>query len=139
MIERVNKPRTWICLTTTTTTRTFNKFCNEKCGSWVLIYRWGQHCYFLFASFLSWTSHRQMMMSVIRPGQILSFVPKSECIVINRNIKTFLIFRAFEDYTNAFQAGNDGRPDWLARKSCNLMTAVVEVSQFEVHVSTYFL
>merc|ERR1712126_462062 len=33
---------------------------------------------------------------------------------------------AYEDYKKAFQAGNDGRPDWMARKSCNYMTAAVE-------------
>merc|ERR1719356_1669368 len=33
---------------------------------------------------------------------------------------------AYEDYKNAFQAGDDGRPDWMARKSCNYMTAAVE-------------
>merc|ERR1719356_2087664 len=34
--------------------------------------------------------------------------------------------KAYEDYKNAFQAGDDGRPDWMARKSCNYMTAAVE-------------
>merc|ERR1719474_2503938 len=34
--------------------------------------------------------------------------------------------KAFEDYKNAYLAGDDGRPDWLARKSCNYMTAAVE-------------
>merc|ERR1712228_206605 len=34
--------------------------------------------------------------------------------------------KAYEDYKNAFQAGDDGRPDWTARKSCNYMTATVE-------------
>merc|ERR1712215_90732 len=33
---------------------------------------------------------------------------------------------AYEDYKKAFQAGNDGRPDWVARKSCNYMTEAVE-------------
>merc|ERR1712215_143078 len=35
-------------------------------------------------------------------------------------------FQAYEDYKKAFQAGNDGRPDWMARKSCNYMVASVE-------------
>merc|ERR1712054_210358 len=34
--------------------------------------------------------------------------------------------KAYEDYKKAFQAGDDGRPDWMARKSCNYMTAAVE-------------
>merc|ERR1719356_1861897 len=34
--------------------------------------------------------------------------------------------KAYEDYKTAFQAGDDGRPDWMARKSCNYMTAAVE-------------
>eukprot|EP00091_Calanus_sinicus_P012181 TRINITY_DN27666_c0_g1_i1.p1 TRINITY_DN27666_c0_g1~~TRINITY_DN27666_c0_g1_i1.p1 ORF type:complete len:101 (-),score=34.62 TRINITY_DN27666_c0_g1_i1:172-450(-) len=33
---------------------------------------------------------------------------------------------AYKDYKTAFEAGDDGRPDWLARKSCNYMTAAVE-------------
>merc|ERR1712183_872392 len=35
-------------------------------------------------------------------------------------------FRAYEDYKRSFQAGNDGRIDWVARKSCNYMVASVE-------------
>jgi len=34
--------------------------------------------------------------------------------------------RAFEDYKKAFNAGDDGRPDWLARKSCNYMAEAIE-------------
>merc|ERR1719357_2112951 len=34
--------------------------------------------------------------------------------------------KAYEDYQKAFQAGDDGRPDWTARKSCNYMTEAVE-------------
>merc|ERR1711915_827048 len=34
--------------------------------------------------------------------------------------------KAYEDYKKAFQAGDDGRPDWTARKSCNYMTEAVE-------------
>merc|ERR1719244_2019839 len=34
--------------------------------------------------------------------------------------------KAYEDYKKAFHAGDDGRPDWMARKSCNYMTAAVE-------------
>jgi len=35
--------------------------------------------------------------------------------------------KAYEEYKVAFQNGDDGRPDWMARKSCNYMTAAVEV------------
>ena len=37
------------------------------------------------------------------------------------------IFRAYVEYRTAFQAGDDGRPDWMARKACNYMTEAVEV------------
>merc|ERR1711875_8368 len=33
---------------------------------------------------------------------------------------------AYEEYKEAFAAGDDGRPDWLARKSCNYMTKPIE-------------
>merc|ERR1712128_56022 len=36
------------------------------------------------------------------------------------------IQEAYEDYKTAFEAGDDGRPDWQARKACNYMTASVE-------------
>ena len=35
---------------------------------------------------------------------------------------------AYEEYRKAIAAGDDGRPDWMARKSCNYVTAAVEVS-----------
>merc|ERR1712179_632012 len=31
--------------------------------------------------------------------------------------------RAFNDYITAFNQGDDGRPDWVARKTCNYLTA----------------
>jgi len=34
--------------------------------------------------------------------------------------------KAYEEYKVAFQKGDDGRPDWMARKSCNYMTSAVE-------------
>merc|ERR1712227_610335 len=33
---------------------------------------------------------------------------------------------AYDDYKAAFEAGDDGKPDWMARKACNYMTAAVE-------------
>jgi len=34
--------------------------------------------------------------------------------------------KAYTDYSEAIAAGDDGRPDWYARKSCNYVTAAVE-------------
>ena len=36
------------------------------------------------------------------------------------------MFRAYTDYQMALMAGEDGRPDWIARKTCNYVTAAVE-------------
>eukprot|EP00092_Neocalanus_flemingeri_P079861 GFUD01099524.1.p1 GENE.GFUD01099524.1~~GFUD01099524.1.p1 ORF type:complete len:222 (-),score=82.11 GFUD01099524.1:114-779(-) len=33
---------------------------------------------------------------------------------------------AYNAYKAAFEAGDDGKPDWMARKACNYMTAAVE-------------
>merc|ERR1712083_135449 len=33
---------------------------------------------------------------------------------------------AYEEYRKAIAAGEDGRPDWMARKSCNYITATIE-------------
>merc|ERR1712212_1106398 len=33
---------------------------------------------------------------------------------------------AYEEYKTAMAAGEDGRPDWMARKSCNYITATIE-------------
>merc|ERR1712010_418111 len=33
---------------------------------------------------------------------------------------------AYDVYKTAFEAGDDGKPDWMARKACNYMTAAVE-------------
>merc|ERR1712212_1448727 len=33
---------------------------------------------------------------------------------------------AYEEYRTAISAGEDGRPDWMARKSCNYITATIE-------------
>merc|ERR1711909_68347 len=33
---------------------------------------------------------------------------------------------AYQEYMAAFKAGDDGRPDWMARKSCNYITATIE-------------
>ena len=41
-------------------------------------------------------------------------------------ILQYIIISAYTAYKSTITAGPDGRPDWLARKSCNYMTAVVE-------------
>merc|ERR1719347_885870 len=33
---------------------------------------------------------------------------------------------AYKEYQNDFLAGEDGRPDWFARKACNYLTASIE-------------
>jgi len=33
---------------------------------------------------------------------------------------------AYADFKTSLEAGQDGRPDWLARKSCNYITSAVE-------------
>merc|ERR1712212_1139899 len=33
---------------------------------------------------------------------------------------------AYKEYKTAISAGEDGRPDWMARKSCNYITATIE-------------
>jgi len=34
--------------------------------------------------------------------------------------------QSYNDYKTAYEAGDDGLPNWMARKSCNYMTAAVE-------------
>ena len=34
--------------------------------------------------------------------------------------------RAYATYQEAYRAGDDGRPNWMARKSCNYMTSTVD-------------
>ena len=38
-----------------------------------------------------------------------------------------LTLRAYDDYVAAHGAGDDGREDWEARKSCNYVNAAVGV------------
>ena len=53
---------------------------------------------------------------------------REQIIVIWDNTDTDEDFvRAYDDYKAAFEAGDDGKPDWMARKACNYMTAAVEV------------
>jgi len=34
--------------------------------------------------------------------------------------------KAYDNYKNAYSAGDDGKPDWLARKSCNYIVEAIE-------------
>ena len=44
----------------------------------------------------------------------------------NQFSSNFLIPRAYKTYMESVMAGDDGRPHWLARKSCNYMTSTVD-------------
>ena len=35
--------------------------------------------------------------------------------------------RAYEDYKTVFAKGEDGRPHWVARKTCNYVTEAIDV------------
>ena len=43
-------------------------------------------------------------------------------------IDIILLSRAYDNYQDDFAAGNDGNPAWLARKSCNYLTATTKVT-----------
>ena len=43
-----------------------------------------------------------------------------------------LKLRAYDDYVAAHYAGDDGREDWEARKSCNYVNAAVGVGGFVI-------
>ena len=40
-------------------------------------------------------------------------------------------YRAYDDYRKALDAGDDGKPDWKARKACNYAVATIQVSNFD--------
>merc|ERR1712115_640257 len=51
-------------------------------------------------------------------------VKRSDCrTVMNRYNEC--IRRSYVDYQNAYSQGEDGRPDWQARKTCNYITASI--------------
>ena len=74
---------------------------------------------------------------MIRPRLSLTNVLKSESIYRILNIKCPFTYRAHEQFINAVQAGDDGRPDWIARKSCNYMTSAVEVSFHYIKLNSW--
>ena len=44
------------------------------------------------------------------------------------------VVSAYDEYKAAYEAGDDGKPDWMARKACNYMTAAVEVGVCLNHI-----
>ena len=51
-------------------------------------------------------------------------------IIIISNI-LYIIYnvmcRAYTDYKTVFAKGEDGRPHWVARKTCNYLTSAIDV------------
>ena len=65
-------------------------------------------------------------------------IDRSNCNTINHHshvkgprgifVKTLSIkSRAYEDYKTVFAKGEDGRPHWVARKTCNYVTEAIDV------------
>eukprot|EP00092_Neocalanus_flemingeri_P035474 GFUD01038602.1.p1 GENE.GFUD01038602.1~~GFUD01038602.1.p1 ORF type:complete len:189 (+),score=62.36 GFUD01038602.1:153-719(+) len=52
-------------------------------------------------------------------------VRREECAKVTEDF-TKCTHKAYEDYKAVHGAGEDGKPDWMARKSCNYVTAAVE-------------
>jgi hypothetical protein len=50
---------------------------------------------------------------------------EQDCNEVNNAFQTCTTM-AYSDYRAAHEAGDDGEPDWVARKSCNYLTAAVE-------------
>merc|ERR1711936_662128 len=81
-------------------------------------------------SVLSMKYYLVMLMLLISVSLVNSTYSRERRDTCDRNkvkaAQDACTFQAYEDYKKAFQAGNDGRPDWMARKSCNYMVASVE-------------
>merc|ERR1712128_152437 len=52
-------------------------------------------------------------------------VERDACAELEIELQT-CVANAYEEYKEKFTAGDDGRPDWMARKTCNYMTDSVE-------------
>merc|ERR1712106_799460 len=52
-------------------------------------------------------------------------IERDACAELEVELQT-CVANAYEEYKEKFTAGDDGRPDWMARKTCNYMTASVE-------------
>merc|ERR1712042_145491 len=52
-------------------------------------------------------------------------IERDACDQLQEEVTTCTM-NAYKEYQNDFLAGEDGRPDWFARKNCNYLTASVE-------------
>jgi len=48
-----------------------------------------------------------------------------ECLEATKEAEACRL-KAYKNYQAVFQKGNDNRPDWMARKSCNYLTETIE-------------
>merc|ERR1711908_188199 len=55
----------------------------------------------------------------------LSSVKRDDCAAI-QTAHGECTTKAYADYQAAWAAGDDGRPDWVARKTCNYLTGSIE-------------
>merc|ERR1711872_333950 len=75
---------------------------------------------------MNWKLFSICLLCTIYGVRATSLVVKREakCDEIHQEF-TLCTKRAYADYTNNVKKGPDGKPDFLARKACNYMTAVV--------------
>jgi len=59
-------------------------------------------------------------------GKHLHEVQKRDVCQDQMREKNECVNRAYETYKKSLAAGDDGRPHWLARKSCNYMTSAID-------------
>merc|ERR1711872_904402 len=52
-------------------------------------------------------------------------IERDACDQLQEEVTTCTM-NAYKEYQNDFLAGEDGRPDWFARKACNYLTASIE-------------
>merc|ERR1711872_372260 len=61
------------------------------------------------------------------PGsEFLSRVKRDDCRAI-QTAHGECTQKAYADYQAEWAAGDDGRPDWVARKTCNYLTSAIDV------------
>merc|ERR1711955_171184 len=83
---------------------------------------------------LVWVSMRLCMVTLYLVGTCLLICPGVQGIRVKRTeCRTVMeqynhcAQRSYLAYQSAFTLGDDGRPDWLARKSCNYITSSLDV------------
>merc|ERR1712142_1025458 len=52
-------------------------------------------------------------------------IQRDACDQLQEEVTTCTM-NAYKEYQNDFLAGEDGRPEWFARKACNYLTASIE-------------